>query len=215
MSDKSPCEIVEAVKSDLTVRAQHGLAKYGMTVAANPLLPEQWVQHAYEEAMDLAVYLRRLKDEVLIEKARLLNRLARAHEMLARVEAQFASYGAQHAAKGTSEGDAKARVNFGLVAEISMLRATEAPEQRRVPDDIAVDDFAQAMKRKMAWGRAKGRDGWSTDACTREHLASMFVRCCLKSNENNFVDIANLAMMLHTKGATDEVAAVLRKEATP
>lgn len=39
-----------------------GLAKYGTTVADNPLSHEQWLRHAYEEALDLAVYLRRALD---------------------------------------------------------------------------------------------------------------------------------------------------------
>lgn len=49
---------------DIARRQAHGLAKYGVTVAANPLELRAWVQHAYEEAMDLAVYLRRILDEL-------------------------------------------------------------------------------------------------------------------------------------------------------
>ena len=40
-------------------RAALGLNKYGVTVADSPLSRRQWLQHAYEEALDLAVYLRR------------------------------------------------------------------------------------------------------------------------------------------------------------
>ena len=47
------------VIADIERRQQLGIAKYGTTVAANPLTHQQWLQHAYEEALDLAIYLRR------------------------------------------------------------------------------------------------------------------------------------------------------------
>ena len=40
-------------------RQQLGIAKYGATVEGNPLHLRQWLQHALEEALDLAVYLQR------------------------------------------------------------------------------------------------------------------------------------------------------------
>lgn len=49
-----------AVCADVAARQQLGIAKYGTTVADNPLSRRQWAQHAYEEALDLAVYLKRL-----------------------------------------------------------------------------------------------------------------------------------------------------------
>lgn len=52
------------VCADIAARQQLGIAKYGKTVEANPLALRQWLQHAYEEAMDLAVYLRRSIDEL-------------------------------------------------------------------------------------------------------------------------------------------------------
>ena len=46
-------------------RRQHvGIAKYGTTVADNPLSLRQWLQHAFEEALDLSVYLRRCIEEI-------------------------------------------------------------------------------------------------------------------------------------------------------
>lgn len=51
------------VCEDIAQRQKHGLAKYGVAVADNPLTEEQWLQHAYEEALDLAVYLKRLMVE--------------------------------------------------------------------------------------------------------------------------------------------------------
>lgn len=52
------------VCADIAARQQLGIAKYGKTVEANPLALRQWLQHAYEEAIDLAVYLRRSIDEL-------------------------------------------------------------------------------------------------------------------------------------------------------
>lgn len=51
------------VCEDIARRQQLGLAKYGVSVEGNPLSRRQWLQHAYEEALDMAIYLRRLIDE--------------------------------------------------------------------------------------------------------------------------------------------------------
>lgn len=56
----APCATVSAVMADLRARADVGLAKYGVTVADSPLTRAQWLQHAYEEALDFAVYMKRL-----------------------------------------------------------------------------------------------------------------------------------------------------------
>ena len=45
-------------------RQQLGIKKYGRTVAGNPLTERQWIQHGYEEALDLAIYLKRLMQEM-------------------------------------------------------------------------------------------------------------------------------------------------------
>lgn len=52
------------VCNDITRRQAHGIAKYGMTVADNPLPLRAWLQHAYEETLDSAVYLRRAIAEI-------------------------------------------------------------------------------------------------------------------------------------------------------
>lgn len=41
-----------------------GIAKYGTTVSENPLELRQWVQNAYEESLDLAIYLRRIMEKL-------------------------------------------------------------------------------------------------------------------------------------------------------
>jgi hypothetical protein len=52
--------IVEAVRADLAARSALGQAKYGTTLARTDLTRAQWLTHAYQEALDLALYLRRL-----------------------------------------------------------------------------------------------------------------------------------------------------------
>jgi ribonuclease I len=51
------------VCEDIAKRQQLGIAKYGKTVEGNHLPLRAWMQHAYEEALDLAIYLRRAMDE--------------------------------------------------------------------------------------------------------------------------------------------------------
>jgi len=52
--------IVDAVKEDLDRRATLGLKKYGVSLERTDLTEIDWIQHAYEEALDLSYYLRRL-----------------------------------------------------------------------------------------------------------------------------------------------------------
>lgn len=56
------------VCEDIARRQQLGIAKYGTTVADNPLLLAGWLRHAYEEALDLAVYLRRALGQLQAEQ---------------------------------------------------------------------------------------------------------------------------------------------------
>lgn len=49
---------------DIARRQKEGVAKYGVTVEANPLSLRQWLQHAYEETLDKAIYLRRAIEEM-------------------------------------------------------------------------------------------------------------------------------------------------------
>jgi Trm5-related predicted tRNA methylase len=52
------------VCADIAKRQQIGLAKYKTTVEANPLSLREWLQHAYEETLDKAVYLKRAIEEM-------------------------------------------------------------------------------------------------------------------------------------------------------
>ena len=51
--------VVEAVRKDLLDRSNVGITKYGTTLAANNGNHRYWLNHAYEEALDLANYLKR------------------------------------------------------------------------------------------------------------------------------------------------------------
>jgi len=54
-----PSGIEAQVCADITSRQVKGRNKYGVTVAENPLELKAWLQHAYEEALDQAIYLKR------------------------------------------------------------------------------------------------------------------------------------------------------------
>ena len=51
------CEMIAA-------RQRLGVAKYGMTVAGNPLSLRQWLMHSLEEKLDDAVYMLRAIEEI-------------------------------------------------------------------------------------------------------------------------------------------------------
>ncbi len=51
--------VVEAVRADLLRRSQLGMAKYGVTLDREDLSLRDWLQHAYEETLDQANYLKR------------------------------------------------------------------------------------------------------------------------------------------------------------
>lgn len=52
------------VCKDIAMRQKLGFSKYGVTVEENPLELRAWLQHAYEEALDLAVYLKRVMEDL-------------------------------------------------------------------------------------------------------------------------------------------------------
>lgn len=48
-------------------RQAMGIAKYGTTVASNPLELREWLQHQLEELLDAAIYVQRAIDELEAE----------------------------------------------------------------------------------------------------------------------------------------------------
>ena len=57
---------VSRVSADLYARARKGLEKYGTTLERTDLTEREWLQHAYEEALDFACYLRVLLDRFVV-----------------------------------------------------------------------------------------------------------------------------------------------------
>lgn len=64
----------EGIEADLcaeiAARQAKGVQKYGTTVADNPLTLREWLQHALEEALDQAVYLKRAIAEIDAQQSR-------------------------------------------------------------------------------------------------------------------------------------------------
>lgn len=60
---KEPSNLLQSVIMDLKVREEKGLATYGTTMDRKDLSKQEWLQHAYEEALDLALYLKKLISE--------------------------------------------------------------------------------------------------------------------------------------------------------
>ncbi len=52
------------VCADIAARQQLGLKKYPTTVEHNPAPLREWLQHAYEECLDQAIYLKRAMEEM-------------------------------------------------------------------------------------------------------------------------------------------------------
>lgn len=50
--------VIDAVRTDLLQRSQLGIKKYGTTLSDGGYSHRQYLQHAYEEALDLANYLK-------------------------------------------------------------------------------------------------------------------------------------------------------------
>ncbi|PRD42357.1 hypothetical protein C5748_16315 [Phyllobacterium phragmitis] len=77
---------------------------------------------------------------------------------------------------------------------------TPAPQVPQHPDDIAVDQFAAAMKDKLARKRAEGRGGWDEpNQCSIAYLSRLLTEHVEKGDP---VDVGNLAMMIHQRGAS-------------
>jgi hypothetical protein len=55
-----PQIIEERIVAEIRARRAHGINKYGVGMERTDLNRRQWLQHAKEEAMDLAIYLEKL-----------------------------------------------------------------------------------------------------------------------------------------------------------
>ena len=63
--------IVIQVLNQIAERSEKGLEKYGTNLERTDLETLDWIQHAQEEAMDLCLYLERIKEQ--IKNKQLLN----------------------------------------------------------------------------------------------------------------------------------------------
>ena len=80
--------IEDEVCKKIAQRAEVGKNKYGVTMETAPLSRLEWLIHAQEEAMDLAVYLQKLIEmeqktihEKMQERADRINDTRRAHRI--------------------------------------------------------------------------------------------------------------------------------------
>jgi len=53
-------QVTQEVINDIIARELKGLETYGTTMDRNDLTQDQWLNHAYEEALDFAIYLKKL-----------------------------------------------------------------------------------------------------------------------------------------------------------
>jgi hypothetical protein len=53
--------IVDSVVEQFKQRSKTGIEKYGVTLDRTDLTRLEWLQHAQEEAMDMILYLEKLK----------------------------------------------------------------------------------------------------------------------------------------------------------
>jgi hypothetical protein len=53
-------KIVYSIIDDLLAREDKGIKEYGTTMDRTDLTEIDWLQHAYEEALDLSIYLKKL-----------------------------------------------------------------------------------------------------------------------------------------------------------
>jgi hypothetical protein len=52
-------KLLQSVVDDLDARERVGKAKYGTTMDRDDLTHDEWLRHAYEEALDHALYLKK------------------------------------------------------------------------------------------------------------------------------------------------------------
>jgi len=56
--------IVEAVMHKMATRSNEGMKKYGVSMEREDITTVGWIDNAIEEALDMAVYLERLKRDL-------------------------------------------------------------------------------------------------------------------------------------------------------
>lgn len=64
MESKVTDKYVQSVKDKFEKRSQIGIQKYNTTLEREDLSLLDWINHAQEEAMDLTLYLERIKSDI-------------------------------------------------------------------------------------------------------------------------------------------------------
>jgi hypothetical protein len=64
MDNKVTDKYVQSVKDKFEKRSQIGITKYNTTLEREDLSLLDWINHAQEEAMDLTLYLERIKSDI-------------------------------------------------------------------------------------------------------------------------------------------------------
>lgn len=68
-------------------------------------------------------------------------------------------------------------------------------------DNMVVDRFSRKMKDKLMTARMKGRSGWDDpEQCSGQVLIDLLAGHIQKDNAGNWIDLANLCMMLEERG---------------
>ncbi len=57
---KHASDLLNEVVIDLIMREKKGYSEYKQTMDRTDLTQKEWIQHAYEEALDLALYLKKI-----------------------------------------------------------------------------------------------------------------------------------------------------------
>lgn len=52
--------ILYSIIDDLLAREDKGIKEYGTTMDRTDLSEQDWLQHAYEESLDLSIYLKKI-----------------------------------------------------------------------------------------------------------------------------------------------------------
>ncbi len=63
-------KILYTIIDDLLAREDKGIKEYGTTMDRTDLTEIDWLQHAYEEALDLSIYLKKLINNKKNENAK-------------------------------------------------------------------------------------------------------------------------------------------------
>ncbi len=58
-------KIVESVIEQMKSRSEVGMKKYGTNLERTDLTTIEWIEHAKQEALDFALYLERIKQDLL------------------------------------------------------------------------------------------------------------------------------------------------------